>query len=280
MPKKLSFSTNAFKKNTLEEAVEIIANAGYEGVEIMADVPHAYPLHMDGRRIDVLRALLDKNGLAVANMNAFTFFGEGDTYHPSWLEPDGNLREKRIRHTLDCIELAAALNCPGISLEPGGPLPEGMSYEEGLDLFCDGLRAVLPSARDKNIKLLVEPEPGLLLDRPEHIRDLLARSNDPLIGINCDVGHMYCVGADPVEVVREFAEHIGHFHFEDIAASREHFHLPPGKGAIDFAPILAAIDEIKYDGFITVELYPFEDNAAEVAEDARRFFGPYFQAAK
>ena len=39
----LSFSTNAFKQNTLAEAVDAIAQAGYAGVELMADTPHAYP---------------------------------------------------------------------------------------------------------------------------------------------------------------------------------------------------------------------------------------------
>src|SRR4051812_41287707 len=37
---RLAFSTNAFKKNTLAEAIGEIARIGYGGVEIMADVPH------------------------------------------------------------------------------------------------------------------------------------------------------------------------------------------------------------------------------------------------
>ena len=40
---KLAFSTNAFKKYPLEESIRAIANIGYEGVEILGDVPHAYP---------------------------------------------------------------------------------------------------------------------------------------------------------------------------------------------------------------------------------------------
>ena len=47
---KLAFSTNAFKQVSLEESLRQIAACGYAGVEIMADVPHAYPPHMDARR--------------------------------------------------------------------------------------------------------------------------------------------------------------------------------------------------------------------------------------
>ena len=41
--KGLAFSTNAFNKTTLHEAIDAIASIGYGGVELMADVPHAYP---------------------------------------------------------------------------------------------------------------------------------------------------------------------------------------------------------------------------------------------
>ena len=40
---KLSFSTNAFVRFSVPEAIEIIAKTGYSGVEILADVPHLYP---------------------------------------------------------------------------------------------------------------------------------------------------------------------------------------------------------------------------------------------
>jgi sugar phosphate isomerase/epimerase len=45
---RLVFSTNAFRKNSLEEAIACISETGYSGVELMADVPHAYPLSQNG----------------------------------------------------------------------------------------------------------------------------------------------------------------------------------------------------------------------------------------
>ena len=61
---------------------------------------------------------------------------------------------------------------------------------------------------------------------------------------------------------------IHHFHLEDIAATREHHHLLPGKGAINFSNVLKAIEDIEYDGFITIELYPYEDQPIEAARQA------------
>jgi sugar phosphate isomerase/epimerase len=59
---RLAFSTNAFKKNSLEEAVEAIALVGYAGVELMADRPHAYPGDMPGDRRRRIRELVDRGG--------------------------------------------------------------------------------------------------------------------------------------------------------------------------------------------------------------------------
>jgi sugar phosphate isomerase/epimerase len=59
-----------------------------------------------------------------------------------------------------------------------------------------------------------------------------------------------------------------HIHLEDIAGTRVHQHLVPGEGAIDFAALFAALAEVGYDGWVTVELYPFLDDARGVAERA------------
>ena len=175
---KLAFSTNAFKKTSLEEAVESIAAAGYDGVEIMADIPHAYPPHMPDARIAELRKQLDSLKLRISNVNAFTFFAIGDTLHPSWIEHDSTLREKRIRHTDNCIRMAAALGAKTISLEPGGPL-EGLTRQQALTLYEQGLMQVLTLAQQCNITLMVEPEPGLLIETTSQCVEFLQRVNHP-----------------------------------------------------------------------------------------------------
>ncbi len=83
---KLAFSTNAYKQETLVGAIEAIAGLGFAGVELMADVPHAYPRDMDGRRIGEVRKRLETLGVPISNVNAFTHFAAGDTYHPTRIE--------------------------------------------------------------------------------------------------------------------------------------------------------------------------------------------------
>jgi sugar phosphate isomerase/epimerase len=99
----------------------------------------------------------------------------------------------------------------------------------------------------------------------------MERISSPWVGLNFDIGHAYCVGQDPQDWVREMAPHTRHYHFEDIAATRVHRHMIPGDGAIDFRATLAAIAATGYDGFITVELYPYIENPDIAARRAYEY---------
>ena len=92
--------------------------------------------------------------------------------------------------------------------------------------------------------------------------------DSPAVGLNFDIGHAYCVGDDPATTIPRVAKYIRHFHLEDIAATRVHHHLVPGEGAIDFAATFRAIRQIGYDGWVTVELYPYVDDPDAAARTA------------
>ena len=119
--------------------------------------------------------------------------------------------------------------------------------------------------------LLIEPEPGLLIERFEQYLEFVDRIDSPLVGLNFDIGHAYCVGEDPQDWIARMAAHTRHYHLEDIAATRVHQHLIPGRGAIDFAATLAAIEKTGYDGWLTVELYPYLDDPDAAAREAREY---------
>jgi sugar phosphate isomerase/epimerase len=265
----LAFSTNAFKKNTLREAIDSIAAIGYGAVEVMADVPHALPAQFDRKDRAALKKQLADRGLVVSNINAFTLFACGDTYHPTWIEEDTLLRQARVMHTIGAVELAAELRAKTVSLQPGGPLiGTTLSREAAGERFAEGLHQVLPRARELGVILAIEPEPGLFIESSAEYLEFKQTffRNDELIKMNCDIGHLFCVGDDPADVVRRLAPHVAHVHLEDIGKNRVHQHLTPGKGVIDFRAVFAALDDVRYSGQVTVELYPYETTAAGVAK--------------
>lgn len=275
---RLAFSTNAFKQTTAEAAIDVIAEIGYAGCEIMADQPHFTPTELSSNEVQGLIDQIEDRGLTVSNINAFTgFFAAendrptGDTYHPTWLSDDPEQRAVRVNHTLASIRLATALGAKSISLQPGGPtIGTGLSRDLALERFAEGVSRCLPTARELGIAMTIEPEPGLLLQTTGEYMEWKRHffADESLVSMNFDVGHAFCVGEDPAEIARKLAGEYAHVHLEDIAASRVHQHLVPGDGAIDFAALFIALDDAGYTGWVTVELYPFLNDAAGVARRA------------
>ncbi len=91
--------------------------------------------------------------------------------------------------------------------------------------------------------------------------------------MNFDVGHFYCVSDPLPETVARLKHLTRHYHFEDIADTRVHEHLIPGHGAIDFETILSAIRETGYDGWLTVELYPYLEDPDAAGREAVDYLG-------
>lgn len=271
---KLAFSSNAYLRFPFAEAARRIASLGYDGIEIMADVPHAWPAFLLEDQKRALRAALEQHRLAIANINAFMMNAISDPrqryWHPSWIEPYEPYRRVRIDHTLRSLDLARDLGAPCITTEPGGPLEKGQPWQEGFQRFLEALKPVADHAAKVGVRLLVEPEPGLLIENVEQAEALMDRLADfPAVGFNFDIGHFFCVGEDLPEAVRRLAQYIGHVHLEDITADRVHFHRVPGEGVIDFRSVLEALRGIGYDGWVTIELYPYIEDPDAAARQAR-----------
>jgi sugar phosphate isomerase/epimerase len=275
---KFAFSTNAYLRFPFEEACARIAALGYDGLELMADVPHAWPAHLPLATKSAIRASMKKNGLTFSNVNAFMMNAINDYrqpyWYPSFIEPDEHYRRVRIDHTRRALTLCKELGAPHITTEPGGPLVPGQSREKAVDLFVEILKPLAEHAYREGVMLLIEPEPGLLLETTDQYLEVAEKVDSPAIGLNFDVGHAYCVSEDIPASIRKAASHIRHFHLEDIAATRHHHHLIPGHGAIDFAEVFRAIKAIGYDNWLTVELYPNVDDPDGAAREAIEVLKP------
>ena len=272
---KLAFSSNAYMHFSIEATIEKIASLGYTGIEILADVPHAWPAGLLPERKDSIRTALEKHGVAIANVNAFMMNAVADPrqpyWHPGWTDPDPHYRAIRREHTKRALQLAHELGAPHITTEPGGELTSEQTWQQGAKIFYDELMPCVEVAEKLNVGLLIEPEPGLLIERFGQYLEFMDWIDSPAVGLNFDVGHAYCVSEDPQDWVAKMAKHTRHYHFEDIAATRVHKHLIPGHGAIDFRATIAAIAASGYDGWLTVELYPYIDDPDAAAREAREY---------
>ena len=272
---KLAFSSNAYMHFSIEDTIRKIAELGYAGIEILADVPHAWPANLLEERKQSIRDHLEKHNLEISNINAFMMNAVADPrqpyWHPGWTDPDPHYRAIRREHTKRSLHLAKDIGAPHITTEPGGHLTPEQDWKSAANIFYDELMPCVEVAEDLNIGLLIEPEPELLIEKFDEYREFVDRIDSSIVGLNFDIGHAFCVGEDPEKWVEKMAKHTVHYHFEDIAESRVHQHLIPGRGAIDFKATIDEIQKTGYDGWLTVELYPYIDDPDEAAREAKSY---------
>lgn len=264
---KLGFSSNAFKKYSIEDTIHILSEIGYDGIEILLDIPHAFPPHTSEEKVASILHTLQAKNLSIANLNAFMLYGIRDCWHPSYVEADEAERRQRIDHTHQCIDLAVKLGAKTLSTEPGGPLL-GVDRDWASRIFIEAMEELADHAEKAGITILVEPEPDLLIETSEQFLEFKQAVSSEAIALNFDIGHFFCVNEDPARLVHKLLPYTKHYHLEDISADRVHHHLIPGHGAIDIPNVLRTIKDTGYTGFITIELYPYEEKAVEAATEA------------
>src|SRR5579862_2275393 len=139
---KLAFSTNAYTRMPLLTALAGIRSAGFEGVEILADTPHAYPDALDAAAIATIARELNRLNLVVSNVNANCSFGYWKDappepyFEPSLISPNPTHRADRTRLILNTLDFAKAIGARNISITSGRCLG-GMPPEKAAKQFAD-----------------------------------------------------------------------------------------------------------------------------------------------
>ena len=271
----LAFSTNAYTRFELPEAIRRIADHGYAGVELLGDDPHAYFPEFDDDDLDVVQGALDETGLAVSNVNANTAMGYYDDappsafFEPSVIRADEEARAWRVEYTKRAVDLAEATGSPAVCLATGRPLP-GTPPEEAHEYLRESLHEILDYAEPRGVDVGIEFEPELLVENTDETLALIDEVGRDSLGVNLDVGHAAVYGEDVVDSIHRSVEHITGVHLEDIVGGRrgKHYHRIPGEGDLDFEAILDALDDAGYDGFATLELYTYPDEPDRAAREA------------
>ncbi len=191
---KLAFSTNAFTRHPLSFAINSIADAGYAGVEILADKPHWYPKEFVAGDAEGIRRELAQRKLAVSNVNANCTFGYWQDpppepfFEPSLISPDPRLRADRIAMIKNTLQFAKAIGAENISITSGKALPT-MPPDAAMKQLRESLSPVLEEAEKLKVRVGIECEQMLLIEWAEELRELIDRLGSKMLGANLDIGH-------------------------------------------------------------------------------------------
>lgn len=177
------------------------------------------------------------------------------------------------------------------------PVSESM-IQAGFDLFAERWNPILDVFAECGVRFALEVHPTeIAFDTFTAARALEALDRREEFGFNFDPSHLHWQGVDSVEFIRTFSDRIYHVHIKDAAvtlkgrqgilSSHLNFGDPrrgwdfrsPGRGGVDFEEIIRALNEIGYEGPLSVEWEDCgmdrEHGAAEAAAFCRRLdFAP------
>ena len=127
-------------------------------------------------------------------------------------------------------------------------------------------RAVRESA---GLRTVFHHHCGTFVETAQEVDALMQRTDDSLVGLCLDSGHITYAGGSPLELLASYGTRIRHVHFKDCEPSvaarasvegwdyqtaiRHGVFCELGQGAVDFPALLAALRERDYDGWIVVE---------------------------
>jgi sugar phosphate isomerase/epimerase len=274
----LGYNTNGFAHHRLEDALEILAELGYQSVAITIDYHALYPFVGDGAWIKMtgtIRKLLEKFGLRNTIETGARFLLDPRRKHqPTLISPDPDARRRRLYLLEQALVFSEALGSDAVSFWSGAPTdkaPRSVLMErlvEGCKRLCD--RADLIAKRTP-IRLAFEPEPGMFIDTMARFAQLHRRVAHPLFGLTMDIGHLHCQGETPiVDHLRKWRHLLWNVHLEDMRRG-VHDHLMFGEGEIDFGEVMSGLNEVGYEGGVHVELSRHSHDAVETARRALAF---------
>ncbi len=239
------FQAVAFKGD-FEANIAKIAGYGYDGVELAIRDPQLVnPAELE--------AVIHRHGLVVPAIGTGQAWGEERL---SFTSADPAVRRAAIERIKSHIPLAVRFGAVIILGLIRGITPAGQSHEQSMAYLVDALQECSAAAAPYGVRYALEPLNRYETDLIHTVAAGLAlidRVGAANFGLLLDTFHMNIEEPSIEASIRTCGPRIFHFHVAD--SNR----WPPGAGHLDFQPILAALFETGYTGFVSGEFMPKPD---------------------
>ena len=244
-------------ENTFEQCVSEMALSGYVGCE----VGNKYP-----KDVAVLKHKLDVRGLQVCNA-WFSSLLLSDGYDATI---EAFIKHRDFLFDLGAKVIGASEQGNSIQGKPISIFAEKPVYtEEQWQLVADGFNAMGRLAKDKGMFFTVHHHMGTGVQTAAEIDRLMDMTDDSLVYLLYDTGHLSFAGEDAIAVLKKYIHRIKHVHLKGVRltalaeakqkgysfldAVRYGSFTVPGDGDFDFKPVFELLDEADYEGWIVVE---------------------------
>jgi sugar phosphate isomerase/epimerase len=192
--------------------------------------------------------------------------------------PDGEVRKKTAKYFCDLVDFCADLG--GKIIVVGSPkqrnIMDGVSPQQAWDWATAVFREPAMRAEQRALTICFEPlapvETNFINTAAEAVR-FVQQLNTPHFKIILDTKAM-CSEAKPIpQIIRESWPHFAYCHANDKNMKG------PGFGDVDFKPIAVALKGVGYKGFVSVEVFNFDEGPEVIATKSLEYLKRTFSTS-
>lgn len=260
---KFAICNEIFKDWSLEETFSFVAKTGYDGVEIAPFTIAKSVVDITAARRKEIKDLAARHQIAISGIHWVLVQTEGLHLTSS----DAAMRERTSKYFSALVDFCGDIG--GKFIVVGSPkqrnLEPGVSPEQGWAWATAIFREPVMKAEQRGVTICFEPlapsETNFIntaADAVQFVRQL----NTPHFKIILDVKAMSSEDKPIPQIIQESWPHFAYFHANDKNLKG------PGFGEVDFKPIAAALKKTAYDGWVSVEVFRFEEGPKVIAEQS------------
>jgi sugar phosphate isomerase/epimerase len=263
---RFAICNETFQDWPFDKAFAFARECGYTGLEFAPFTIDTNAYNIPAARRAEIRRQAEQCGLEIIGLHWLLAFTEG--YYLT--TPDAAVRKKTAEYLAELARLCRDLG--GNVMVLGSPkqrnLLPGVTHADGMRYAADVLQQAMPEFAKCGTTLALEPlgpQEGDFLLTTTSGMELVEMVGSEHCRLHLDVKAMSSEGNPIPDLIRMGARHLAHFHAND--ANRR----GPGMGEIDFVPILQALREVGYDGWVSVEVFDYTPGVESLARDSIRY---------
>jgi len=230
----------------LESSICKAAEMGYDGVELAL---------LDKSQVDIdkIKGLIKKYNMEIPVVSTGQVFAGAKLWFTS---PDKEIRDKAVEVFKGLVDVAAEFGAMVNMGRVRGFIGEGETVEIAEKRFGSVVSQIAEYAAPLGVKLILEPvnryEINFINNLDQGV-ELIKKLGIKGLGLMPDVFHMNIEDVSIEGNLKKYIDYIDYIHFAD--SNR----LAPGWGHLDFKTIVDTLNEVKYDGWVSVEIFPEPD---------------------
>jgi len=262
-PRKYAICNETFGKWPQKKIFQFAAECGYGSVEIAPFTINNDVTQVTGKQRSQLRQQADRAHVQIAGLHWLLAKTKG--LHLT--SPDAEVRRKTAEYLGELAKFCSDLG--GRIMVFGSPkqrsiLP-GVRREDATQFAADLLRHAMPTLAQRDVVLALEPlapkTTNFLRTAAEAV-ELAKRVDSPHCRLLLDCYAMATEAVPIPQLIRRYGDWLVHFHAND--PNRR----GPGMGDLDFTPIFQALNDVQFDGWVSVEVFDVSPGPERLARES------------